>query len=240
MSEQIIIGIPGVWNHPNEVAQAIAEQGDELLFAGFTLMDAKTQDVSFVEWHDHDPRLVDVFETLGQPWINEKDLASIAKHRSTLWVLSSDVSLAHARQMMKVGQKLLQAGGLAVKVETAGVAHSAGRWQALAAAADETSPLYCAFVNLQAGDDYAYSCGMHNFGLPDVSLPANADAETAAQVLHHFNQYQLEALPQLEEHDLFSMSEDAPRYAMQFEACEAFAPEHPSYNPFGRWHLTPQ
>ena len=241
MSEQIIIGIPGVWKDPSEVAQAMKRQNNDLLFAGFTLMDAATQDVSFVEWHDYDPRLVDVFETLGQPWINEKDLARIANHRSTLWVLSADVSLNHARQMMKVGQTLLQAGGLAVKVETSGVAHSAQRWQSLAAtSATETSPLYCAFVNLLEGADYAYSCGMHNFGLPDVSLPQNADAQTSAEALHQFNQYQINALPRFEEGDLFSLAEDAPRYALHFEACEAYEPEHPFYNPYGRWHLTPQ
>ena len=243
MSEQIIIGVPGVWKNPGEIAQAVAQQNKDLMFAGFTLMDSVTQDVSFIEWHEHDPRLVDVFETLGQPWINEKDLASIAQHRGTLWVLSSNVSLTHARQMMKVGQTLLKAGGLGVKVESSGVAHSAQRWQALADAADETSQVYCAFVNLVEGTENDYSCGMHNFGLPDVSLPKPADGPNsmvAAQVLHQFNQYQLNALPEFNDGDEFSLDENMPRYTLRFEACEDCAPEHPFYNPFGRWHLTPQ
>ncbi len=242
MSEQIIIGVPGVWKNPGEIAQAVAQQNKDLMFAGFTLMDSVTQDVSFIEWHEHDPRLVDVFEALGQPWINEKDLANIAQHRGTLWVMSSDVSLTHARQMMKVGQTLLQAGGLGVKVETSGVAHSAQRWQALANSnsTDTISPIYCAFVNLVEGEETDYSCGMHNFGLPDVSLPKQADSATAAQVLHQFNQYQLNVLPQFNDDDIFSLEENMPRYSLHFEACEKAEPEHPFYNPFGRWHLTPQ
>jgi hypothetical protein len=244
MSEQIIIGVPGVWKNPGEIAQAVARQNQDLMFAGFTLMDATTQNVSFIEWHEHDPRLVDVFETLGQPWINEKDLANIAQHRGTLWVLSSNVSLMHARQMMKVGQALLKAGGLGVKVETAGVAHSAQRWQTLAhsadAMADATSSVYCAFVNLMEGTETAYSCGMHNFGLPDVSLPKQTDSTSAAQLLHQFNQYQLHELPQFNDGDVFSLEENAPRYSLRFETCENCEPEHPFYNPFGRWHLTPQ
>ena len=249
MSEQIIIGVPGVWKNPSEIAQAVARQNQDLMFAGFTLMDSVTQDVSFIEWHEHDPRLVDVFEALGQPWINEKDLANIAQHRGTLWVMSSEVSLAHARRMMKVGQTLLKAGGLGVKVETSGVAHSAQRWQtltnsaALADSDDATSPVYCAFVNLVEGAETDYSCGMHNFGLPDVSLPKHADGPdgmVAAQVLHQFNQYQLNALPQFNDDDIFSLEENMPRYSLRFEACENCEPEHPFYNPFGRWHLTPQ
>ncbi|NOT61547.1 MAG: hypothetical protein HOP19_15125 [Acidobacteria bacterium] len=240
MSEQIILGIPGTWKDASEVAQAIVQESQDLFFAGFTLMDATTQEVSFVEWHDHDPRLVDVFEKLGQPWINDYDLSQISRHRSTLWVLSSDVSIRHARQMMKLGQTLLQAGGLGVKVESSGVAHSAQRWQSLARGADATSPLYCAFVNLLEGSDYAYSCGMHNFGLPDVSLAPFTDKEAEAALMHQFNQYQIESLSEFQDGDLFSLSADAPPFRLHFEACDHFAPPHPLFNPFGRWHLTAQ
>lgn len=236
MSEQIIIGVPGVWKNQAEVSQAIAAQNNNLIFAGFSLMDTATQDVAFVELHDHDPRLVDVFEMLGEPSINDQDLAKIATHQSTLWVLSPDVSIEQARRMMKVGRTLLNAGGLAVKVESAGVAHSARRWHEFAVS-DDLPQMYCAFVNLLAGDDYTYSCGMHNFGLPDVSVGCAAGETAAAKLLNQFNTYQLEELPQLEEGHYFSFDETSPRYKLTFEACETYEPEHPFYNPFGRWHL---
>ena len=167
MSEQIIIGVPGVWQNHTEVSQAIAAQNNDFIFAGFTLMDTATQDVAFVELHDHDPRLVDVFETLGESSINDQDLEKIAAHRSTLWVLSPEVSIQQARRMMEVGRTLLNAGGLAVKVESSGVAHSARRWHEFAVS-DDLQQMYCAYVNLIEGDDYIYSCGMHNFGLPST------------------------------------------------------------------------
>jgi hypothetical protein len=244
MSEQIILGIPGTWKDAGEVARAIVRENQELFFAGFSLMDATTQEVSFVEWHDHDPRLVDVFERLGQPWINDRDLSQISRHRSTLWVLSSDVSICHARQMLKLGQTLLQAGGLGVKVESAGIAHSAQRWQSLgqslARETSATSPLYCAFVSLLEGTDYISSCGMHNLGLPDVSVVPFTDQEAEATLLHQFNQYQIENLPAFQDGDLFSLTEDAPPFRLHFEACDHFAPAHPLFNPFGRWHLSAQ
>ncbi len=236
MSEQIIIGVPGVWKNQAEVSRAITAQNNDLIFAGFTLMDTATQDVSFVELHDYDPRLVDVFETLGEPSINDQDLEKIAAHRSTLWVLSSEVSIEQARRMMKVGRTLLNAGGLAVKVESSGVAHSARRWHEFAVS-DDLPQMYCAYVNLIEGDDYIYSCGMHNFGLPDASVGSKLGAAEAAQLLNQFNAYQLEELPQLEDGHYFSLDEVAPRYKLSFEACEAYEPEHPFYNPFGRWHL---
>lgn len=236
MSEQIIIGVPGVWKNHAEVSQALAAQNHNYIFAGFTLMDTTTQDVSFVEMQDYDPRLVDVFETLGDSSITDQELEKIAQHRSTLWVLSSDVSIEQARRMMNVGRTLLKAGGLAVKVESSGVAHSAKRWQEFAAS-DDLLQMYCAYVSLVEGDEYFYSCGMHNFGLPDVSVDRNAGIADATRLLNQFNSYQLEDLPQLDEGDYFSLDEHSPRYKLTFEACEVFEPEHPFYNPFGRWHL---
>ena len=236
MSEQIIIGVPGVWKSQTEISQALAAQSQKYLFAGFTLMDTATQDVSFIEMQDYDPRLVDVFETLGDSSITDQELQKIAQHRSTLWVLSSDVSINQARRMMDVGMTLLKAGGLAIKVETSGVAHSATRWNEFAAS-EAMQPLYCAYVNLIEGADYFYSCGMHNFGLPDVSVSSEIGAAEATKLLNHFNTYQLEDLPQLDEGDYFSLDESARRYKLSFEACELYEPEQPFYNPFGRWHL---
>jgi hypothetical protein len=236
MSEQIIIGVPGVWKNQTEVSQALAAQNRNLIFAGFTLMDTATQDVAFVEMQDYDPRLVDVFETLGNASITDQELEKIAQHRSTVWVLSSDVSIEQARRMMDVGKSLLKAGGLAVKVESSGVAHSARRWQEFAAS-DDLLQMYCAYVSLIEGDAYFYSCGMHNFGLPDVSVERSVGIAEATKLLNQFNSYQLEDLPQLDEGDYFSLDEHSPRYKLSFEACEVYEPEHPFYNPFGRWHL---
>lgn len=236
MSEQIIIGVPGVWRSQAEAAHALYVQNQNYIYAGFSLMDTATQDVAFVEMQEYDPRLVDVFETLGDSSITDQELEKIARHRSTLWVLSPDVSIAQARRMMEVGTTLLKAGGLAVKVETSGVAHSALRWNEYAAS-DDLQPMYCAYVNLIEGGEYFYSCGMHNFGLPDVSTSNELGATEAAKLLNQFNTYQLEELPQLDDGDYFSLDENERRYKLSFEACEAYEPEHPFYNPFGRWHL---
>jgi hypothetical protein len=238
MSEQIIIGVPGIWQNQREVMQALASKNAGFILAGFTLMDTATQETAFVELHEPDPRLVDVFETCGYPWIDEQDLEQIAAHRSTLWVLSSDVSISQARRMMNAGSALLKAGGLAVKVETSGVAHSASRWNQFAESA-ELFPLYCAYVNLISGDQAIYSCGMHNFGLPDVSVCDEIGEEQATQLLNHFNCYQLEELPPLEEGHYFSLDEASPRYRLAYEACEEYERAHPFHNPFGRWQLLP-
>lgn len=236
MSEQIIIGVPGVWKSHTDVSRALAAQNNNYIFAGFTLMDTASQVVSFVEMQEFDPRLVDVFETLGEPSITDQELQKIAQHSSTLWVLSSDVSITQARQIMDVGTNLLKAGGLAVKVETSGVAHSANRWNKLALS-DGVEPIYCAFVNLIEGDEYFYSCGMHNFGLPDVSVTNALSSEEATNLLNDFNSYQLENLPRLDDGDYFSLAETSQRYKLTFEACEVYDLEHPLYNQFGRWHL---
>ena len=236
MGKQIIIGVPGLWETRSDIVKAIASKSGDFIFAGLVLMNTATKDSYTLEVYDRDPGLAHAFEIAGRSLLIKEDIQKIAAHRSTLYVLSSDVSVEDARRMLGVGRALLNAGGLAVKVESTGVAHSAAQWNAYAESND-LFQLYCAFVMLIGGDEYNYSCGMHNFALPDTSVDCQLGLEEGPDLINRFNYFQLAGSPVLADGDTFSATVDAPRYRLKKEICEAYEPDHAFHNPFGRWHL---
>ena len=238
MGKQIIIGVPGLWETRSDIVRAIASKSGGFLFAGLVLMNTATKDSYTLEVYDHDPELAHAFEIAGRTHLTKEDIERIAVHRSTLYVLSSDVSVEDARRMLGVGRALLSAGGLAVKVESTGVAHSAAQWNAYAES-DDSFQLYCAFVTLVGGVEYNYSCGMHNFGLPDTSVDSQLGLEEGADLINRFNYFQLAESPLLADGHTFSVTAEAPPYKLKKEICELYGPDEPFHNPFGRWHLIP-
>jgi hypothetical protein len=124
------------------------------------------------------------------------------------------VGVGVARQMLGVGVALLDAGGMAVKVESSGIAHSGARWRELATS-DDPFDHYTAFVTLIGRADCFYSCGMHSFGLPDSAVPRDIDIQEAAQLLNVFNRYLLVQSPALVDGHTFSVAADAPCFRLR-------------------------
>jgi hypothetical protein len=237
MDAKIIIGIPGLWATRTDIVTSIAQHSGGFIFAGFVLMDTATTQGFTLEVRDHDPKLHEAFRIAGCGRIPDADIRAIAEHRHTLYCLSSGVSLEAARQMLRVGVGLLDAGGLAVKVESSGAAHSATRWRGLAAS-EHLFDVYTAFVTLIGGKDCFYSCGMHAFGLPDAAVPRDLGAQAAAQLLNVFNHYLMAERPSLAEGHTFSVAADAPRFRLRKIACDTYEPEHAFHNPYGMWRFT--
>jgi len=237
MDTRIIIGVPGPWPTRSDIVTSIAQRSGGFIFAGLVLMDTATKQGCTLEVYDHDPNLHDAFRIAGGGRITGADLEAIALHRHTLYCLSTGVSLEVARQMLSVGVGLLDAGGLAVKVESSGVAHSASRWRELAAS-EHLFDVYTAFVTLIGGKDCFYSCGMHAFGLPDAAVPRDLNAQSAAQLLNVFNNYLLAERPSLADGHTFSVAADAPRFRLRKTVCDTYEPQHAFHNPNGMWRFT--
>jgi uncharacterized protein YegJ (DUF2314 family) len=137
--------------------------------------------------------------------------------------------------MLRLAAFLLDAGGLAVKVETAGVAHTPDRWRYLAQNNGQLA-LHDAYVTLVGGDEFSYTCGMHNFALPDASLTAEIAIDDAPEYLVAFNQWQLIDRPSLKDDDEFMVSLSDPVFAVTHHEY-GYDPEEELNNPHGRWHL---
>ena len=233
---QIVIGIPGKWPSRKAIVTDIASKSNGLLFAGLVLMNTATKEGYKLEVYEHDPHLAKAFEIAGRPRITEENVQAIRSHTFTLYLIAEGRSPEMAQKVLNVGCGLLQAGGIAVRVETTGKAHVAQDWFALAAAKNETA-LYHAFVTLIGSKGVFYSCGMHNLGYRDAIVKGDITPNDAAQLLQTFLLYTLIEKPTLQDGHTFSETADSPYYRLRSVSCETYERDHTFFNPFGMWQL---
>ncbi|PQO26914.1 hypothetical protein C5Y96_19505 [Blastopirellula marina] len=140
--------------------------------------------------------------------------------------------------MMLAAAALLKCGGIAIKIESTGIAHPAKKWEEWSEKADLPT-LFRAYVTYIGSGDLFYSCGMHNLGYPDCVVQAEIEPQTAAELIDAFLRYLLFDGPELEDGQTFSVKAEAPRYKIEHQKCTMFEPDHLFHNPYGVWKLAP-
>src|SRR3712207_2707292 len=133
----LVIGVPGTWDATTSVdlVRGLLERG-YLMTGGLggLVLEAETQrPLPFeVDVQGPDPRLRSAFEAVSGGQLSKAVLSKIARHTMTLYAVTYEPPSAElCLQVMRFANLLLELGGLAVKVDTAGVAHSAQRWREL-------------------------------------------------------------------------------------------------------------
>lgn len=235
-SPQIVIGVPGRWPNRSDIVTSIASRSGGYLFAGMVMMKIGTKDGFTVEIYDHDPNLKRAFSVAGRGNLTDEDLNAIASHTFTLYLVGEGGSVDAAKRLLHAANGLLKAGGLAVKVESTGVAHRADQWTELCGH-DHVVNLQQAYVTYIGGDGVYYSCGMHNLGYPDAVVEANISPNDAANLLHTFLRYLLVESPELNNRETFSVDAEAPIYRLFHELCTMYEAGDLFHNPFGVWKL---
>ncbi len=233
----IVLCIPGGWESRTALAQALAGAGDTVGLSGDMLNNGVA--AARLEYMGHDPDLRELFARAGRLF-SETDLAAIATHRSVIYLIGEGGALPAARNMMALAGAVLQAGGLAVKVETSGVAHRAQDWLEHAARREtHIGALLIAYVALIGGCEEVYSCGMHMLGLPDAVVSGGLPPQQAGQWLKDFLLYVLHEQPALHTGQMFGVAGEPDHFTLSHEPCRRFAPDDLFFNPFGVWRLTP-
>lgn len=233
---EIILAIPGLWTTRTEIITSLAKKTDGLLLAGNILLDTKTRKGYQVAIYEHDPALQTAFALAGRGLIPPQDLERIAQHTFTLYLLGPGGTLQTAQEIMEVAAQLLKAGGIAVKVETAGVAHTAESWQRFVA--HGTQLLSEAYMTLVSGKGVYSSCGMHNLGLCDALVADDIKVQEASRLLRIFLAYTHLEQPSLADGHTFSLDEQSPRYRLTHQEDRRYPTGDLFHNPFGLWHLT--
>jgi hypothetical protein len=234
---QLILGVPGRWATRSELVTDIATKSHGLVLAGTAVRDDTSGEIFGAEVAEHEPRLVQAFLIAGRGSLEEEDLQAIEAHRYMVYVVGEGHSRDGARTMLRIGAGLLDAGGIAVKVESSGVAHSARAWRTLAQDGDDAA-LYRAYVTLIGSQRGVYSCGMHAMGMRDAFV-VGIDAQAAGRVAEAFLLYALIDQPALHEGETFSAGQGEPTFRLAHQPCDTFLPDNPFYNPWGYWLLTP-
>ncbi|MBL8203872.1 MAG: DUF4261 domain-containing protein [Blastocatellia bacterium] len=236
---KIVLCIPGQWKDRTDIVTSIAEKSGGWLFAGAVLMEVATGQHYRLEIYDHDPNLKHAFAmaNYSRRDLSEEDFRAIESHSFALYLIGDGGSFAAARKTMEAACALLKSGGTAIKVESAGLSHSAANWETLAKAESDAA-LYYAFVALVADESSVYSCGMHLLGLPDAGVATTPHATDLPELLKTFLLYQLVERPTLLAGQTFSVDREAPRYYLAFEECSKYDADDLFLNPYGMWRLT--
>jgi hypothetical protein len=212
------------------------------------------------EWSGHDERMVRSFQASVCGYdasLVEKDFSDIARHAKVLYVLSKNFTAQEApavsRSFLRLGGRLLEAGAVALKCESSGIAHGRAHWLELAHATERDdfwSALIHAYVQFPIVNkhDY-YSCGLHLLGNPDLIVSAavlrNAfnstrnQAGMSVQLFEAFAHYLLAECPdgKFASGHTFSLDSESPRFRVLWEECTGYDEDEFFFNPFGRWRF---
>ncbi|WP_312547826.1 DUF4261 domain-containing protein [Massilia sp.] len=233
---ELVLCIPGPWENLGVLADEIAASAIGYSLAGGVLSDSATGFACELALQPADPNLVEDFVKAGPHWARSEAMADIDTHASVAYLVGPGGSRAAADAMMRAGAALIDSGGLGVKVDSTGIAHAPAYWIDMCEQLDQLTA-HRALVVYVAGAD-VYSCGMHNFGLPEAVTSAR-DKTQAADMLRFFTRYLLERAPDLADGHTFSVSEGKPVYRLERVAAIDYGEASLFNNPYGAWRLHP-
>ena len=226
----IILGIPGMWKDRSDFLSAVIKNSD-FIFAGNVLYHPPSRRGISTEISKPDPRLQRAFQIASGNRIPDEELRAIDLHTMTPYLIGPGGSFENAKFMVQAAAAVLKAGGLGVKVESAGIAHSRARWLEL-----ENQELFIygldAFVVFCHGTT-TYSCGMHNLGFRDAVFPSFV--EDSVEMLRLFLRYSITPAKPLSDRNTVTLGQF--KYRMHTRPCTTFAADSPFHNPYGVWSL---
>lgn len=198
-----------------------------------------------------------------EPRMTAQDAENMAGHSNYFVVRSEQFKSDEARHVsikfLRLIGRLINAGALAVSVESSHLSHSNAAWKTLLGAFEEclskgesgSEQLLYAFVQSPLlNENLLFTCGMHSLGEPDCLI----ESETLLQAgiaEKHLNDmadrlFLTHALYLMEEcargdfqsGNTFSLDRNSPRLRVRIEPCSFFQESDIRFNPFGIWRFT--
>ena len=236
---ETIVCIPMSIKGPEELLERVVKVTDgNYLYAGALLMSVEHKFAARCEFYERDERMSLTFQVGGQGNISGEDVAALDTHQSVLFLIWAHSGLDELYRLHALINVCLDCGGLGVKFENSGVAHSAEAWRAKNFAED-TLDLLQSHVMLVGSESHYYSTGMHIFGYPDIAVPATVENRQAGYLLTEFNHYQMCESPEFKEGHTFSTSPEAPHFRIRKREDWINADQECFANPYGRYLLEP-
>lgn len=228
----IFMLVPGPWRDPRDVLRVLRAQGIAAGLADGSPVKPHQVRVDVVE----DDQLAAGFGWGRSGPLPDEVLARIAQCNRAALIECGDRLQDAAGELGRVGRALREAGGMAVRMEASG---SASPWEPWLDHVESREPfhLYLSGVLLVRGESgIVFTCGMHQFDLPDAQIAA-ADLADAAAWLDGFCVYQVAEQPTLLSGHTFRPDADAPRRSIERWPDHRHDPQDGRYNPFGLWRL---
>lgn len=235
-----IFSIPGNWAGFEEFhGELLTATGAAYMVVGDSMINGMDKRQYKLEFYDAEERMEQAFRVAGKSTaIEEQVLKEIAGHKAVIYLLGETGNLEDAALFAKAGLALLNAGGIAINVETAGKAFSKSAWQEVMAEVPDVD-LYQLFVydSIISDDGTVFSCGMHNLGYKDTVV-SGEDSADAINLIRLFGYYQLADQPAIRHGQTFQPTAGSPHYQVTEEFNSPHEPGSIHHNPFGIWRLT--
>jgi hypothetical protein len=128
-----ILCIPGHWASDQEAKLALVQATNgKYIAAGGVMINAKKEKHFTFEVCERDERMKQSFAVAGRvTGVTENFLDEIDRHRSVVYISAPIGSLLEAKQIAFAGEAILKAGGIGIKIETAGKAFEKDSWFSL-------------------------------------------------------------------------------------------------------------
>jgi len=236
-----VLCIPGNWTDFEAFQEAlIVSSGASCMVVGNMLINGKDKRHYSIDFCEHDAKMSESFRVAGRVTeLPNETLDEIASHRFVLYISGETGNLAEAEQIARAGMALLKAGGIALKVESAGKAFSRTTWLEFISNFEPERHLYDMFVldSITRDDGTVFSCGMHNLGFKDTII-SGEPFEEAMNLIRMFGYYQIVDKPNIKHNQTFQLSPGAPLFRITEENHPPYANSEVFHNPFGMWRLT--
>lgn len=230
----IVLCIPGPWADRSELIQSLVENNSGYIFAGMIMMQLETKQICELEFCAPDERMASAFQAAGRHWRHTAQMQLIPAHKSVCYLIAKGGTIEAAHSIMHAANALLTAGGYGVKVESSGLAHPPEDWQEQC----EYQYLFKSHTSfvVYVTAESTYSCGMHNFGLPDAIVD-NRDCDDPGELLRVFTLYLLSETPVIKDGQTFCVDADSPVYRIHAHPPIYYGEDSLFNNPFGTWSL---
>ena len=238
-SFRTVLCIPGPWTKREDLLSRIVDSSAQQYFATGTMMlNRDTNEAYEFEVSDRADEMRSAFHYAGLVnHLSDDFLDEVDEHNCVVYLIGETGSMESARAIALAGKALLEAGGIGIKVETAGKAFSKSQWDSMLEDFEEAR-LYEMFVLdcITSADGTVHTCGMQNLGLKD-SIVSGLPFEQAAELLEIFGFYQVVEKPEIQPGQTFSTAVDAPIFEIEEETEQPYAGNELFGNPFGMWRL---
>ncbi len=234
-----VIGVPGYWKSREEIVKQIVANNEDFICAGNTLINTQTQALFELEIYPHDPDLKISYTYCGRKTFTDADIAAVDQHTLTVYIIGEAGNPELARELIKAGGALLNAGGIAVKIESSGVAHLKKDWMYFVKN-DELVDLYKAFVTVAKSTQFYLSYGMQVLGYPEGQvffIGEDGLSRGELQVLDVFLISLLIDEPKLENDHTFGLNAAQPKYTLKHVYYDKYPEDDLFFNPQGIWQL---
>lgn len=237
MKPTLMLCIPGDWvDRKDFLTRVIERTNGEFMFASLILAKPSAKIHVELDLEEHTPKIAESFRIAGQGKLSGELLQQVADHRMVAY-LHFDISLILERSKLIEFSRLMQSvGGIAVKVESSGVAHDWETWFELIDSEFDFD-WYCSVMTLVEDEDTYYSCGMHHFLLEEVEVPSDMGIAAAAELINQFNYWRIAEEPKIGDGHTFSLSNDSPHFRMKKVADDRHEPGDLFHNTHGVWKL---